>query len=123
MPQEGERRISRERGARGADDEWEAPAEWADAPAMDDEVLQAGAREPVHVRERAFDARELIERKRARMRAGDPGRGGTPGAGCADADAAGERPRQRTGFSQPYNARSARSAAPVAGQVGARPVR
>ncbi len=79
-----------------------------------------------------FDARELIERKRARTAAelrGGPhaGRGEAAGRALdpelgADGDAydsGGERRRPRPELSQPYVARGGRSAAPVAVQARA----
>ncbi len=126
--QDGDGRRSGERAPRGADDEWGAPAEWDGTPG----APAPGYAEARPARERVFDARELIERKRARTAAelrGGPhaGRGEAAGRALdpelgADGDAydsGGERRRPRPELSQPYVARGGRSAAPVAVQARA----
>ncbi|KAK9845744.1 hypothetical protein WJX81_001244 [Elliptochloris bilobata] len=128
---DGDRRRSSERAVRSIEpeDEWAAPAEWADTPATDPSPRrvrerQPAARESEPMREPAFDARQLIERKRARIAAAEPhgradaGRGGGPCAAASrvgdpdDYDAGGggtdERRRERPEFERLYKARRAR---------------
>ena len=83
------------------EDEWAAPAEWGDAPDAEPNPIptRVRAREREPAREPAFDARQLIERKR---RAAAELRGGDPGVYGAD-----ERQRVRGEAERPYKARRA----------------
>lgn len=107
--QDGERGRSGERALRSAepDDEWAAPAEWGDAPEADPNPIPARirAREREPAREPAFDARQLIERKRraaAELQGAREPRGVDAGVYGGD-----ERPRARGEAERPYKARRA----------------